>query len=224
MANLEGQQWGNYRVLRLLGRGGFAEVYLGEHIYLKSYAALKVLHTMLTDEESAAFMQEARMLTRLRHQHIVHLLDFAVEAGTPYLVLEYAAGGTLRSRHPRGSRLPLDTIISYVLQVASALQYAHDQGFIHRDVKPENLLLSQQDEILLSDFGLAIFAPHTHLYSTQIIGTSGAGTSLYLAPEQLQGQAVLASDQYALGAVVYEWLCGAPPFSGTPVEIAIQHY
>lgn len=224
MANFVGQQLGNYRVLRLLGRGGYAEVYLGEHVYLKSYAALKVLHTMLTDEESASFMQEARMLTHLSHQHIVYILDFAVDSGTPYLVLEYAAGGSLRSRHPQGSRLPPGIIISYVLQVASALQYAHEQGFIHRDVKPENLLLSSRDEVLLSDFGLAIFAPHTHLYSTQVMNMSAAGTSPYLAPEQLQGQAVLESDQYAFGAVVYEWLCGTPPFSGSPVEVAIQHY
>ena len=126
-ADRVGQQLGNYRLLRLLGRGGFAEVYLGEHVYLKSYAALKVLHTVLRDEEQAGFLKEAQTLVRLTHPHIVRLFDFAIEHGTPFLVMEYAPNETLRQRHPAGSRLPLDAIIPYVQQVASALHYAHDQ-------------------------------------------------------------------------------------------------
>src|SRR5215813_6368123 len=132
-----GQHLGHYRLLRLLGRGGFANVYLGEHVYLKSQAAVKILHMMLKDEDRAVFLQEAQTLVRLSHPHIVRVLDFAVEDGTPFLVMEYAPHGTLRQRHPRGTRLPLDVIIPYVQQVASALQYTHDQGLIHRDVKPE---------------------------------------------------------------------------------------
>ncbi len=214
MIDLVGHQLGNYRVLRLLGRGGFANVYLGEQVHLKNNAALKVVRAAFSEEQSATFLQEARILARLRHPHIVRVLDFAVEAGTAYLVLEYAPGGTLRTLCPRGTRLPLATMLRVVKQVVSALQYAHDQGLIHRDVKPENLLLGPQGEILLSDFGLAVFAPDSHLYSTQAIVTSGAGTSPYLAPEQLQGQPQSASDQYALGAVIYEWLTGTPPFQG----------
>ena len=112
MANREGQQLGNYRLLRLLGRGGFAEVYLGEHVYLKSQAALKVLQLALNDEDIERFAKEARILASLTHPHIIRVLDFAVEHGTPFLVMEYAAEGTLRQRHPHGSRLASETIVS----------------------------------------------------------------------------------------------------------------
>jgi serine/threonine protein kinase/tetratricopeptide (TPR) repeat protein/DNA-binding CsgD family transcriptional regulator len=217
-----GQQLGNYRLLRLLGRGGFAEVYLGEHIYLKSQAALKILHTQLTPEQQSAFVQEGQMLVRLNHPNIVRVLDFAIEGGIPFLVMEYAPNGTLHQRHPPGTRLSPDTIVGYVRQVTSALQYAHDQGLIHRDVKPENMLLGLRNEVLLSDFGLALLA--SHAYSTLAQAEpSLRGTTPYLAPEQLQGKPCPQSDQYALGVVVYEWLCGRRPFSGSALEIAMQH-
>src|SRR5690348_12662998 len=127
MTERVGQDLGNYRLLRLLGHGGFADVYLGEHIHLRSLAALKLLHTPLGEEEKTRFLTEARTLARLNHPHIMRVLDFALHEGFPFLVMEYAPGGSLRQRHPAGSRLPLATIVSYVNQVASALQYAHDQ-------------------------------------------------------------------------------------------------
>ena len=223
MVDRQGQQLGNYRLLRLLGRGGFAEVYLGQHIYLNSQAALKVLQIVLNDEDIESFAQEARTLASLTHPHIIRVLDFAVENGTPFLVMEYAASGTLRDRHPQNSRLPSETIVSYVRQVAAALQYAHDQRLIHRDIKPENMLLGSSDQVLLSDFGLALLAPHTLDHSTQEMQSALVGTMPYLAPEQLQGSARPASDQYSLGVVVYEWLSGRKPFSGSPLEVAIQH-
>src|SRR6266496_6798466 len=137
----EGQQLGNYRLLRLLGRGGFAAVYLGEHIHLNSHAAVKLLHTRLPDEDAQQFLHEAQLLARLAHPHIVRILDFAIQDGTPFLVMEYAPGGTLRSLHPKATQVPLEAVVSYVTQVASALQYAHDQNLVHRDVKPENMVL-----------------------------------------------------------------------------------
>src|SRR5947209_6706641 len=215
----EGQQLGNYRLTRLLGQGGFAEVYLGEHIYLKSRAALKVLHAQLSERDAASFVQESQTLANLSHPHIVRVLDFAVEDGTPFLVIEYAPHGTLRHHHPKGTRLPLETVVLYVQQVAAALQYAHDQRLIHRDVKPENLLLNERFDILLSDFGLGMFARHTHSQSIQ----KAAGTVFYMAPEQIQGKPRPASDQYALGIVVYEWLTGDHPFRGSLTEIVTQH-
>ena len=223
MHDLVGQQLGNYRVVRLVGRGGFADVYLGEHIHLNSLAALKVLHAVLTAEQQESFVQEAQRLVQLRHPHIVRLLDFAVQAGTPFLVMDYAPGGTLRELHPIGSRLPLDLVVSYVQQVASALHYAHSQRLIHRDIKPENMLLGSQNNLLLSDFGLAVSATLSSSYSTLLMDQQVAGTSLYLAPEQLQGHPLPASDQYSLAVVVYEWLCGKSPFHGSLLEIAIQH-
>ncbi len=224
MIDRVGQQLGNYRLLRLLGHGGFADIYLGEHIYLKSRAALKILRMSLTDEERAAFLQEAQTLMQMAHPHIVRVLDFAMENDQPFLVMDYAPNGSLRERYPAGSRVPLDSIVAYVAQVASALQYAHDKRFIHRDVKPENMLLGTHSEILLSDFGLSVFTSRTMPdYSSQHIAQTVAGTSRYMAPEQLQGHPQFASDQYALSVVVYEWLCGTPPFHGTPIEIAMQH-
>src|SRR5215472_1173690 len=106
MTDRVGQQVGNYRLLRLLGEGGFAEVYLGEQVHLGTPAALKVLGARLTAEEVEQFRQEARTIALLKHPHIVRMLDFGVEGGVPYLVMEYAAGGTLRQRHPKGTQLP----------------------------------------------------------------------------------------------------------------------
>src|SRR5947209_7831661 len=166
MSDRVGEHLGNYHLLRLLGRGGFAEVYLGEHLYLKSQAALKVLHTHLNEEDTAQFMREAQLLAGLSHPHIVRVLDFAVQDGVPFLVMDYAPGGTLRQRHPAGTPLPLDSILAYVQQVASALQYAHDQRLIHRDVKPENMLLTAREDVVLSDFGLAMLTPYTRSGST----------------------------------------------------------
>ena len=219
----EGQRFGNYSLLRLLGRGGFADVYLGQHIHLKSLAALKILRAQLTDQDSEQFMREAQILASLAHPNIVRILDFAIQDNTPFLVMEYAPGGTLRARHPKSTPVPLDTLLPYVIQVAAALQYAHDQRLVHRDVKPENMLLGSRSEVLLSDFGLALLTPHTLSARTEAMEQPLAGTSPYLAPEQLHGKPRSASDQYALGVVIYEWLCGAPPFHGSPFEIAMQH-
>jgi serine/threonine protein kinase len=219
MVNLVGHQLGQYRLTRLLGRGGFADVYLGEQIYLGSQAAIKVLSAPLAPEARAGFLAEARTLVRLSHPHIIRLLDYGVQEQTPFLVMEYAPGGTLRKLHTKGERLPLPTVVVYVQQVAEALQYAHDQRLIHRDVKPDNLLLGQQGEILLSDFGVALLAHSSRSQRTEDI----VGTISYMAPEQIQGHPCQASDQYALGVIAYEWLSGTRPFPGSFVEIAAGH-
>src|SRR5437588_3024699 len=122
MADRIGQQLGNYRLIRLLGQGGFAEVYLGEHIYLDTTAAIKVLHTRMDSDDVEHFRSEARTVARLAHPNIVRVLEFNVADATPYLVVDFAPNGTLRKRHPRGTQLPLTTVIGYVNQVASALQ------------------------------------------------------------------------------------------------------
>jgi eukaryotic-like serine/threonine-protein kinase len=219
MVNLIGQQLGHYRLTRLLGRGGFADVYLGEQIYLGSQAAIKVLSAPLAPEASSGFLDEARTLVRLVHPRIIHLLDYGVREQKPFLVMEYAPGGTLRKLHPRGERLPLSIIVEYVQQVAEALQYAHNERLIHRDVKPNNLLVGRHGEILLSDFGIALLAHSSRSQRTENI----VGTVSYMAPEQIQGHPCQASDQYALGVIAYEWLSGTRPFSGSFVEIAAGH-
>src|ERR1700694_4552543 len=220
MADRVGQQMGNYRLVRLLGRGGFAEVYLGEHLRLGTQAAVKVLYTRLASHDDVeGFEKEARTVAHLKHPHIVRVLDYDVEDDTPFLVMDYAPGGTLRKRHPKGTILPLTAIISYVKQITDALQYAHDQRVIHRDVKPENMLVGEPNELLLSDFGIAIAAQSSRYQHTQNMG----GTMAYIAPEQIQGHPRTASDQYSLGIVVYEWLSGSCPFHGSMTEIIAQH-
>src|SRR5579863_4968810 len=219
MGNRIGQQFGNYRLFRLLGYGGFAEVYLGEHIHIQTQAAIKVLSTHLVAKDLERFIQEARIIAHLEHPHIVRVFDFGIEDEIPFLVMNYASNGTLRQRHPQESRVPLNDALSYVKQIASALQYAHDRKVIHRDVKPENMLLGNQGEVLLSDFGLAV----TTATTTSQQSKTSAGTAAYMAPEQILGKPCTASDQYALGIILYEWLSGEQPFHGSFFETCAQH-
>ena len=222
MADRVGEQLGNYRLVRLLGQGGFAEVYLGEHIHLGTPAAIKVLYAKLASEDFEHFRKEARTIARLVHPHIVRVLDYGIEGTTPFLVVDYAPNGTLRTRHPKGVPVPSPTVVSYVTQIADALQYAHDQKVIHRDVKPENILFGRRNEVLLSDFGIALVAMSTNYRSTQGMQDM-AGTIAYMAPEQIQAQAEPASDQYSLAVVTYELLSGARPFQGAFTEVAVKH-
>ena len=122
MTDLLGHQLGNYRLIRLLGHGGFADVYLGEHIHLNTLAAIKVLDARLTADEITQFRNEARTIARLEHPHIVRVLDFGVEERLPFLVMSYAPNGTLRQRHPKGTRLTPNEILPYIKQVSDALQ------------------------------------------------------------------------------------------------------
>lgn len=219
MINRSGQQFGNYRIIRPIGHGGFAEVYLGEHIYLQTQVAIKILQTRLAEENMEGFLKEARTIAHLIHPHIVRVLDFGTEGGTPFLVMDYAHNGTLRQRYPKGTRLPLDAIVTYTKQAAEALWYAHEKKLIHRDIKPENMLLGESYQVLLSDFGIALMTQSTRYQNTQEV----IGTVAYMAPEQLQGKPRRASDQYSLGIVVYEWMCGERPFHGSFTEIYSQH-
>src|SRR5215813_1794241 len=125
MPDYRGQRFGNYQLLSLLGEGGYAQVYLGEQIFLKTNAAVKVLHEQLDPEKVEQFRLEAGIIARLDHPHIVRLLDYGVENSIPYLVMDYAPNGTLRQKYPLGSILPLPIIIRYIQQVGAALDYAH---------------------------------------------------------------------------------------------------
>ncbi len=221
MTRFVGRQMGSYRLTRLLGQGGYAEVYLGEHVYVpRAQAAIKVMGDQFTEAELHRFCDEVSTIFRLVHPSIVRVLDFGVEGGAPFLVMDYAPNGTLRQQHPAGRRVPLETIVPYVKQVAEALQYAHEARVIHRDIKPENLLIGAQQQILLSDFGLAVRAHRPVSQTPQEI----RGTATYMAPEQCEGHACQESDQYSLAVMVYEWLSGEPPFSGdSPLSVALQH-
>ncbi len=213
------QQLGNYRLKQVLGKGAFADVYLGEHLYLNTPVAVKVLHSRLDSPTLADFLTEARHISHLVHPHIIRVFDFGLESDVPFLVMNYAPHGNLRQKHPAGMAVPLPTIVAYITALASALQYTHDQHLIHRDLKPENVLLGPEHEVLLSDFGLALLsADRAPLQVKERFGTLS-----YMAPELIRGQPVPAGDQYALAVMVYEWLCGHLPFEGLAAHIANQH-
>ena len=140
------QRLGNYHLMRLLGAGAFADVYLGEHLYLNTPVAIKVLRAPLDESTLDNFLTEARHLSQLAHPHIIRVFDFGLEANIPFLVMDHASAGNLRGLHPSGTCVSLPTIVSYVKAVASALQHAHAQHLIHRDLKPENVLLGPNQD------------------------------------------------------------------------------
>ena len=219
MAYTAGQEIGNYRIIKQIGVGGFAEVYLGEHIHLGTQAAIKVLHAQLASaEEIESFRKEARTIAQLLHPNIIRVLDFDIQNNTPFFVMDLAPHGSLRERHKRGEQVPFETVISYTNQAASALHFAHEKKIIHRDIKPENMLVGHHQELLVSDFGIAVVAQSTRMATAQDM----AGTIPYMAPEQIQAHPRHASDQYALAITVYEWLTGKRPFDGTFTEIAVK--
>ncbi len=211
------QQVGRYALHRKLGRGGFADVYLGEHPYLRTQVAIKIMRSF-DEADVDTFLAEALLVAQLRHPHIIRVLDFDLEGETPFLVMDYAPNGTVRQRYPEGVQMEPHIILAYVEQVVDALDYIHGLRLIHRDVKPENLLLGANGEVLLSDFGISIAARRMVVRTRTIVGTVA-----YMAPEQIRGRPCMASDQYALGVMVYEWLCGVRPFRGTARSIAQQH-
>jgi serine/threonine protein kinase len=214
-----GQRLGTYRLVRLLGRGACSKVYLGEHLHSNVPVAIKILSGHFTRNEMKKFLVQASTLAQLKHPHIVQVIESGLNDPVPFLVMDYAPNGNLRQRHPKDTRVPLETVVSYVQQIAGALDYVHDRKLIHRDIKPHNMLLGPDNQVLLSDFGIAIPS-----YSIDAIHSNDfEGTVVYAAPEQLQGRPRRSSDQYALGVVVYEWLCGEWPFCGSFREIAHQH-
>lgn len=221
MIDYTGQQMGNYRLVRRLGRGGFASVYLGQHIRIVTQqAAIKILH--LSDIDTHKFQQEAETTAALVHPNIIRLFDFDIFQETPFLVLDYAPDGSLRSRHPQGTQLSLSTVVEYVNVLANALQFAHIKNVIHRELKPENILIGSHGELRLSDFGIAVLSQTGRTTLNPAYGTGG--TPYYMAPEQARGKPEKASDQYALAIMAYEWLAGTPPFAeGNAINIQYQH-
>ncbi|HEX6477612.1 MAG TPA: serine/threonine-protein kinase [Ktedonobacteraceae bacterium] len=214
-----GQRLDKYRLVRLLGRSACSEVYLGEHLHSKFPVAIKMLSGHFTRNEMKKFLVHGSTLAQLKHPHIVQVIESGLNDTVPFLVMDFAPNGNLRERHPKGTRVPLETVVSYVQQIAGALDYVHDHKLIHRDIKPHNMLLGPDNEVLLSDFGIAI-----PTYSVDAIRSNDfEGTIVYAAPEQLEGEPRRSSDQYALGVVVYEWLCGEWPFCGSFTEVAHQH-
>jgi serine/threonine protein kinase len=216
------QQFGDYQLLHPLGQGGSTEVYLGEHMKTGQKAAIKLLDARQGDNELDKFFARASVLSHLQHPHIIQVFDSGISDYTAYLAMTYAPGGNMRQCYPKGTRLPLATVIQYVRQIADALQYVHQNQLIHRDIKPHNLLMGENEQVMLSDFGIAVVCSDKD--EEQPSFQDFEGTVIYAAPEQLQGKPRKNSDQYALGVTVYEWLTGSWPFVGNFDQIVQQHF
>ncbi len=207
-----GRQIGNYRIVKEIPGGGFASVFLGQHIVFtdRPIVAIKLLHAHLaSQEESDRFLQEARFLEKLKHPHILPIIDAGIQGGLPYLVAEYATKGSLRDRLLRQSPklLLAEEIITILSQIGQALQYAHTMNIVHRDLKPENVLFNIKNEALLADFGIA-----TVLETARTKHADVSGSPSYMPPEQFDGTVSKKSDHYALGCIAYELVTGRKPF------------
>src|SRR5512133_889416 len=217
---------GKVRIEKQLAQGGMAEVYLGTHLTLDRPVAIKVMHSYVeADEEmKLRFQREAKVVAALRHPNIVQIYDFDTADGHPYIVMEYVRGPSLatylKNLHERSERMQPQHVARLIAKLASALDYAHEQGVIHRDVKPGNILLhaktgesrsmfTDQIEPIVTDFGLVRILHAT----TQTASGLVSGTPAYISPEQAQGLKVdHRTDIYSLGVILYEILAGKVPF------------
>ena len=213
---------GRYRVRARIARGGMATVYVATDLRLERRVALKVMHGHLTDDAvfQSRFIQEARSAARLANPHVVNVFDQGSDDGLAYLVMEYLPGITLRELMRDQRRLSIPQTITIMDAALSGLAAAHKAGIVHRDVKPENILLAEDGRIKIGDFGLAR-ATTANTASGQML----LGTIAYLAPELVtRGTADARSDIYALGILLYEMLVGEQPYKGEqPMQIAYQH-
>ena len=204
-----------YRIERELGAGGMATVYLAHDIKHERDVAIKVLHPDLGAALGGErFLSEIRTTARLQHPHILPLLDSGEADGLLYYVMPLVRGETLRARLERERQLPIADAVRIAREVADALQHAHAQGVIHRDIKPDNILL-QDGHALVADFGIALAVQSAGGQRMTQTGLS-LGTPQYMSPEQAMGERTIdaRSDLYALGAVTYEMLVGEVPFTG----------
>jgi len=230
MSTLVGHSLGRYHILEQLGEGGMATVYKAYDTRLEADVAVKVIRTEQLAPSVLAralkrFEREAKALARLTHPNIIKVIDYGESEDRPYLVMEYLPGGTLKQRlKDLGKPMPWQEAIHLILPVAHALDFAHRQGLVHRDVKPSNILTTADGEPMLSDFGIAKLLDLEE--TVDLTGTSVAvGTPEYMAPEQSTSKTVdQRADIYALGIVFYEMVAGRKPYvADTPLAVLIKH-
>ena len=225
-ADLSGRQIGGYRLLRKLGQGAMAEVYLAEQVSLGRQVAFKVLRSNLATDATYVqrFDQEARAAAQLVHANIVQIFEVGCVDGVHFIAQEYVQGLNLAEMFARRGGPSLVTGLSILRQVAAALDKAAQHGIVHRDIKPENIMLAASGEVKVADFGLArLYAQEAATNLTQVGVTMG--TPLYMSPEQVEGRPLdPRSDIYSLGITAYQMLAGEPPFRAeTALGIAVQH-
>ena len=226
MAGLEGTNLGPYQVKALLGAGGMGQVYRAHDPRLEREVAIKVMAATLAQESGylERFRREARAVAQLNHPNIVQVYDFGEQSNLTYLVMPLISGGTLRDYLAKRGALSLDEALPIIEQVAGALQYAHERGIIHRDVKPANILLSDDGRALLSDFGIVRLVQRDDAAATLTRVGAFVGSPEYAAPEMILGQSLdHRVDVYALGVMLYQMLAGRLPFAGpTPVSLMMM--
>jgi tRNA A-37 threonylcarbamoyl transferase component Bud32 len=214
---------GRYRLESKLGSGGMSTVYLARDETLERLIAVKIMHREISDDEAQLerFRREARAVAQVSHPNVVAVIDAGEDGGHPYIVFEYVDGETLKQRIERLSRLPLDESAAYAIEIGRGLAAAHARNLVHRDVKPQNVLIDAEGRAKVTDFGIARELDSKGLTATGRV----LGTTDYVSPEQAMGQAVDArSDIYSLGVVLYEMLTGQPPFTAeTLVGVAMKH-
>jgi tRNA A-37 threonylcarbamoyl transferase component Bud32 len=215
---------GRYVLEELVGAGGMSSVYRAHDQLLERDVALKILHSTYREDEEAVerFRREAQAVARLSHPNVVTVIDRGEEDGHQFIVFEYVDGATLKDHLAKRGPLPPEEALAIAIEVGEALAYAHGHGIVHRDVKPQNVILNGSGSAKVTDFGIARSVDvEKDLTETGMV----IGTGDYIAPEQASGQPVVpASDVYGLGCVLFELLTGSPPFSGSGfVDIAMQH-
>ena len=224
MKNLTGQSIDRYRILEQLGQGGMAVVYKAYDTRLEREVAIKVIRPDAIPQEQHGlllqrFEREAKAQANFDHMHIVPVFDYGEYEDAPYLVMAYRPGGTLKAL--TGAPMPYQRAATLLAPIASALEYAYQRGVLHRDVKPSNILIDEQGEPALTDFGIAKLLEgddHTLTGSGLVMGTPG-----YIAPEQWRGEALPQSDVYGLGVIFYELVAGRRPYEpDTPVALMIM--
>ncbi len=224
--DLTGRQLGGYRLLRRLGRGGMAEVYLAEQASLGRKVAFKVLRSSLAGDQSYVrrFLHEAKAAASLVHGNIVQIHEVGCIDGVHFIAQEYVEGLNLKQLLDRRGVLDAATSVKVAGGVAAALQKAGSAKITHRDIKPENIMLARSGEVKVADFGLARVEQHGESVNLTQVGVT-MGTPLYMSPEQVEGQSVdTRSDIYSLGVTCFHVLSGRTPFEGdTPLNIAVQH-